>query len=541
MTVSRRQVLSGLGASLLGACCHQSPSILTIKRSPVLGRHGLLNMTGGTTEYDSRVPTADAHAHFFNATDMQAGSYLVGPVANEAGLSSDFRELIRFAGEVIDLIARLIAPSASAEFSHLRSLYPDLENLSNQDDRLRFLDDEIDDHDKEHSGKVFNALKRRGFVKEFDTYIERTAGKKAAGQFQLSGELIYKTVSDNRDEYDALVGELESGSIDIVREALALIEFIYQMLTYRLFNIRKFQKAFSVRSKLTRVDSVADVLVDFDKWLGRCEAYSRMQDQITLHSELARITGNFVVPIAAYNPWTAIEDGGEQLSMIETAIRSGGFRGVKIYPTVGYFPLGNSKPGVYPNVDFEHPNLEQLDTSLTKLFELCIECDVPVIAHGNHSMATLDEFYEMAGPKGWRHVVEAASLDGLKINVGHFGGDHVDESGNRWSKQFVDLMKRSEGLHGDLGFWDALADGERIGEFVRIANQPLGNGQRAADRIMYGSDWLMLLTDPDWRSYADRMYENLVGEIEADDIVKIFQSNVQLFYGAGRTGAEAIS
>ena len=83
---SRREFLRVLGLSGVGmasGCCVTAPSIP--ETSSGLSA-GLLaeDPAAFITAARTGIPAIDAHAHFFNASDIQAAGYLAGPIANDA-------------------------------------------------------------------------------------------------------------------------------------------------------------------------------------------------------------------------------------------------------------------------------------------------------------------------------------------------------------------------------------------------------------------------------------------------------------------------
>ena len=82
------------------------------------------------------------------------------------------------------------------------------------------------------------------------------------------------------------------------------------------------------------------------------------------------------------------------------------------------------------------------------------------------------------------------------IDAGHFGGG----TGSTWTKEFAGLMSEFPNvpLYGDLGYWDELmcaSDAEKCADARTRLKEVLGikvGAETVADRVMFGSDWLML-------------------------------------------------
>jgi hypothetical protein len=88
------------------------------------------------------------------------------------------------------------------------------------------------------------------------------------------------------------------------------------------------------------VDQVLGAFVDFDHWLTPLLRTAH-EDQIKLHQLLSQLSGGYMLPLVAYNPWSDVLDNGKTLQRILDALDRRGFVGVKIYPPNGFRPYGN--------------------------------------------------------------------------------------------------------------------------------------------------------------------------------------------------------
>jgi predicted TIM-barrel fold metal-dependent hydrolase len=120
-------------------------------------------------------------------------------------------------------------------------------------------------------------------------------------------------------------------------------------------------------------------------------------------------------------------------------------------------------------------------------------------------MGSDDEHEKLAGPRGWRALLK--EFDGKKppiANAGHFGGEQAK---NDWSNELAALMADPAGasMYADLGYWSALrCDGAVDSCAARSRLEAVLKSQPvAAQRIMYGSDWLMLSRERDWIEYPE--------------------------------------
>jgi len=125
------------------------------------------------------------------------------------------------------------------------------------------------------------------------------------------------------------------------------------------------------------------------------------------------------------------------------------------------------------------------------------------MAHTGNSMGSDDAHNEAAGPIGWQALItERGSTHPAKVNLGHFGGDSSHDS---WNEELARMMATPEGagLYGDLGYWDELRC--RKGLVTCAARQKLDKAVKdnpvVRERLMYGSDWLMLSQERRWDRY----------------------------------------
>src|SRR5262249_47083980 len=143
------------------------------------------------------------------------------------------------------------------------------------------------------------------------------------------------------------------------------------------------------------------------------------------------------------------------LRLVEDAIKAGCVA-VKIYPPNGFQPWGN------PHAPSERgaPSGDDINKALQKLWLKCQDVGVPVIAHAGPSMGKDSAHDNLAGPDGWRALLEANFWTGAQApgaSLGHFGGDS-DDGGNVWTRKFADLMgmPRGQRIYADLAYWDQL-------------------------------------------------------------------------------------
>jgi hypothetical protein len=126
-----------------------------------------------------------------------------------------------------------------------------------------------------------------------------------------------------------------------------------------------------------------------------------------------------------------------------------------------------------------------------------------------------------------------------RVSLGHFGGDS-DAGGNDWTQGFADLMAKPRGRHlyADLAYWSDLEcaaqdeDNCKSAEarLSAVLTKSVGQDQLIADRIMYGSDWLMLSREKNWPAYAQELHA-AVRDIAAPYVERILGGNARWCFG----------
>lgn len=522
----RRRALTTLGAlgtTTLAGCC--LPAALRRDHIPrgdaPVGAAFLTVLDAAPLARTLPVRAIDVHTHFFNASDASVVGYLVHSMGHTTPPAVQ-RLLIAMQPVLNALIG--IAPTAADEYRQLQTLAPHMQGQSLQAGQAS-LDELVSARRDLIARELAREMKKQGADR---VYLDAKQSLLQSAQGRLSEQEIRETL-------DPFAMEPLAGTAGVTPRGV--IQFMGCMLQERWMNLRTFQTAFQPRG----IEAAFGALVDFDHWY-RCPARSSMPDQMRLHGAMSRLSGGYMLPLIAYNPWRDIVEDGAALELVKEAVRDHGFIGVKIYPPMGFFPFGNTRFDV--NTTQKRPNASQLDARLRALFEWCADNHVPVMAHANRSagrdMAS-DSFPE---PRGWAALIEELQKQHRSplVNLGHFGGDGDAVPGvasDTWTIEFSELMARPGGerVYGDIGYWTALRSCARdaaacdtVHARIRAAKQAFpGVGKR----LMYGSDWFMMIKEADWQGYPADLAAALVDLVDLDDV---FHRNALGCFGLGKDG-----
>jgi len=310
---------------------------------------------------------------------------------------------------------------------------------------------------------------------------------------------------------------------------------------------------------------LAPSLIDYDYWL---EDYgsTEIRHQIAVNERLVRRRGGRVLPIVAFDPWRHVLDvlynkwaprhgrGARVTAMewVRRAVMERGFVGVKIYPPMGFRPLGNAdlaglnqqRPGyrigaweIFPH-ELIPPDCEgedfwaenglrkggdswslydiigrKLDESLAELFDFCVRNQVPVMTHCRDSQEPTTGYAKRAHPQFWRRVVETERWAGLRLNLGHFGDMYAMAAGPSrdraasWAWQVAALANKHPGVYTDVGYFEPImiGDGEAAAARFFAELGAMRSGMPALDRkIMFGSDYHLTGLNENHRVYFRR-------------------------------------
>lgn len=535
----RRRLIGAISAAIAvpGCCCMRpfpAPRIGEIRADAT--EVGLLSPNIVNKTLTKSVYCVDVHAHFFNASDVTVKGYLAGPVAHSTG---------GIQGRLIKLLAPLadelgaIAPQAKEEYDRLDRLASDVRLKTSGQVDLH-LESLIANHRQGQSRKFYDLMstpKGRPFVEEYNK-AQREARVKGLnfGNMEAFNEL---SLANAMSSTEIPLGTLKAKSLrgDSQEYGDGVLAFVGYMLSDRWENLYTYRKAFSVHENAIGVDRVLGSLVDFDRWL-ECAPRSAHEDQMKLHALMSKLSSGYMLPLISYNPWTDVADNGRSLSLVVKAVTEYGFVGAKVYPANGFRPWGNTDAQGGAKL----PSPKRINEALQVFWDKCIELNIPVMAHAGQSMGKDNAHDLLAGPDAWRDLVNEYGAHGKSplVNLGHFGGDTGGPM-NNWTSEMAKVMMLPHGdkVFGDLGYWSELqCDVVKVDRCKKAAdrlsnalNVKLNAGERIADRVMFGSDWLMLSRQPDWPDYAAGLFTTVKG-IAPDDVANIFGKNAVRCFGA---------
>lgn len=198
------------------------------------------------------------------------------------------------------------------------------------------------------------------------------------------------------------------------------------------------------------------------------------------HSELAKLAVNplyrdLVIPFAHIDPRRK-----DSLQRLIKLVEEHNFKGVKIYPTLGYKPSD--------------------DRLMDEIYPYMVQRGIPLLAHCspgsvNSKDISKEDAHKMADPDNYISVME--KYPELKICLGHFGGigewkRHIDEPRNSnnttWLTKILRLMKSGKypNLYADISY--TIFNFQENVPLLKI----LLEDEAVVGKVLFGSDFYMV-------------------------------------------------
>ena len=163
-------------------------------------------------------------------------------------------------------------------------------------------------------------------------------------------------------------------------------------------------------------------------------------------------------------PFIAVDPNRKNiLTIAKDALTGGGFKGVKIYPVMGFTPD---------------------DKRLYPLYEYCVENNIPITAHcENGGIPGLNDYYHLADPKYWATVLK--DFNTLTLNLAH--NDRIRWR-RTWQPKIAELIEAYPNVYTDISYDTEMFFMPR--RYFKDIKRMLGT-PKIQDRLLYGTDWYM--------------------------------------------------
>jgi len=573
MKIARRTVLGALGAGL--GCA---------------GLQGCETFLGGDAETRD-LPVIDPHAHIFNASDLPVAKFVRLVVLkdhehrnlNDAE-AAELSDVIYSLLEVIVRIVQAGAPHAMAEACRLdpsAEVCAELEfpGAFDGDVSSEMLQEDTGDagrtraRDRRVLKKVLRDLLTDDPDREIPEVLAPDRAKVISARELLRRRLLKELGDTGAEVLESPRPETIDlkGAIDAIFSAPGVISrhirWALLFLHYRYQNANRYEKAYGVGPGAVALYTPS--LIDFTHWLENDRPPSDLKVQMIAMEAVQRTRKRVRMHgFFPFDPWREIvesdragEDDAKDTprQLAKLAIEVHGFIGIKLYPPMGFRPVGNAElEGRFPPEagaidDFA----DRLDDVLLSTYVWVVSEGVPVLAHAENSNFAGPGYGRRASPEHWGEVLrrrfDGQDLSKLRLNLGHFGGfdEAFDEETGEldrskieqtWEWKFGELLRLGHHpyLVADLSYLsEVLYRGakarRRIGDLETLLKLFVATFDPQVRHIMFGSDWLMLAREPrhqDYISFVRTMAEAVFGT--ASQKANFFGGNAARYLGLGR-------
>jgi hypothetical protein len=484
---------------------------------------------------DPDAPLAiDVHAHVFNASDLQVEGFVSLIAVNDSGGLGD---LARFFGAILQRLGWKVAPSVDEEMQILQEVSSEL--CTSKEAQDRFYEVRNRQYQKTRAAIREFAPVYRSEVNERMPMAE--SQERSALQNELFGlDTALIALPDTYEKFQD--GETDGASRQFSQRQVGLrsaLDFLIEQFQYRVSSTARYFDDYNTNSKL-KVDLMCPSMVDYDWWIagGDETEKSPLTAQVELHKELAILSGGRVHAFVPFDPFKEamhrednsldssfklVKDAiGEKNTNGDVTIGKGAI-GVKLYPPMGFAALGNATQDVWKDKTWltdlaRDPRFGQLlDDAMRDLFTWCLEQDVPIMAHTNITNTPHDDFLPLVGPEFWTLALD--EFPGLRLNFAHFGGAGSKGFESDRVRKFLELM--ADPTRGANAFADA-SYFTRLLEDPQVVNEGLQTlfdsdfGIILRSRLMYGSDWKMLLLEKFASDYL-RRFNQVISDLSPGD------------------------
>jgi len=486
----------------------------------------------------------DVHSHIFNGSDLQVQEFFSQTIIKDDDKKSELHELGRFLSGILQGLAWSSAPGAADEAKLIATSGSSL------------------------CARVPAALSVRD-VARADYLVGRQmlidATNRNPQVLRNPGVLGPTVEPDEMErairEMPVTLDEFEQQRTDATKVLGShptlggYFDFVVHAFNHRFVNADSYFGTY--RSNAERsIDLLVSSLVDYDWWLARGRrTASSLPDQLVVMGQISAMYKGRVHGFVPFCPFREAmtsknDQPGESMVLVKSAIDNHGFMGVKLYPPMGF--------AAWNNVEVEakgtwkgRPTLPEaaaqpgfgaaLDKALHRLYVYCSANEVPIMAHSKTSNGPYKEFRALAGSEYWEAALKAHP--GLRVSFGHFGDtDLEDDPDHTRTRAFMKLMLMQQGgnVYADSGYFAGiLTNPVAVEKTLReLFLQPKS---MMHERFMYGTDWMMTLTERNVKGYLDEFVANIADlrktpAMPQDISDRFFARNAVTYLGLQRNG-----
>jgi predicted TIM-barrel fold metal-dependent hydrolase len=451
----------------------------------------------------------DVHCHLFNGKDLPIVTFITKVVIPE-NEPTQLRARSAYGVEdptVLESVLELFkdslltwTPSAANEIDYLRGRARQVSSGTEPGARSRMLDALTDVVRGRQAGPDRALTPRNAKIDRLRGLLLDAGGR--AGMRSLNRSA---PISEDNARQVALVAYENQSSLGIYLRWFTLF------MQYRHELARQLIRHLANDGKTPVL--LVPLMIDYSKWLGEEPAKGsslRQQAEVFGLISQQQRKAPAIHGMVAYDPLRAVyherrpvKEPEDPLGVVREAFGTHGFLGVKLYPPMGFRATSNTDGQGYPDHvvrDLGAAGLgKSLDDALDRLYDLCLEADAPVIAHGAITQGAGLGYAKRTDPAYWLRVLERKK--GLRVCIAHQGRfGYLSEApetnrqiyediiggyikANPDSHLYMDISYLSEALSSSVAERQCYAD--RLSGWVREYDPK-------AEHILFGTDWVMV-------------------------------------------------
>lgn len=326
-------------------------------------------------------------------------------------------------------------------------------------------------------------------------------------------------------EADALLGEIEAERPDLVDNARAELagaplpsplddsalafpslfgsDDVKRWLTWvTLFGKSRLALTRLMIATYPEVDLFTPLLVDL---LGLGDASSSgVLEQLGVAERISRLSIQGRLD-AAVHPFVGFDPRRNgALALAQAGVHEHGCVGVKLYPPMGFLPIGNVE---HPPYRMSRDEAYAVDMALHGLYDWCQAEQVPITFHSNPTNLADPTFGDNPSPRRWEQVLDRWDL---RLNFGHFGWAGSDHG---WPAAICRLANGHDHVYADLGNHDLNDLDDTFTALGRLFTDAPTRMMKS--RFMFGTDWYMVASHGDFEQFLARnrdAFERYLGD-----------------------------
>ncbi|PDS69870.1 amidohydrolase family protein [Rhizobium phaseoli] len=285
------------------------------------------------------------------------------------------------------------------------------------------------------------------------------------------------------------------------------------------------------------------LLVDYDEWLFE-DVRTPLAKQMEVMDYISRRPGDrpAVHGYIGFDPLREvafranIKGTVSSLDTARKALTDHGFAGVKLYPPMGFRPSGNRRP--YPKRTEKRLGFRpdrELDQALDELYELCVELDAPIMAHGYSSNGSGRDYADRGDPAYWLPVFR--KYPSLRVCIAHFGRFDARSAGRTqpfpdgsWEWTLGEFIKENprQAVFADISYFsEALEAESKRTPLAKYFKRWVSEFDPEVNHLVFGTDWIMLGKEKGYTHYIESVNSFLRQDCVFSEKIcdKIFHAN----------------